>query len=100
MGISILLRTESLEVLARVDDERNILHRLLPEEGSGSLLAGIDWYGDAVFNRLQMDQFLSEWEALSRKTSDPEDVALIDGIKQLALRCQSEPHLYLSFIGD
>jgi hypothetical protein len=100
MGISVVLRSESQEVLDRVDDDNNLLHVLLPTESSESILGVVDWYGDTIFNRLQMDQFLPEWEMLKQRASTQNEVALIEKVKELALRCQSEPHLYLAFIGD
>jgi hypothetical protein len=100
MGISVVLRSESREVLDRVDDDKNLLHVLLPVESSESLLGAVDWYGDTIFNRLQMDQFLSEWEVLKQRASTLDEVTLIGRVREFALRCQSEPHLYLAFIGD
>lgn len=64
------------------------------------MLGTVDWYGDTVFNRLQMRQFISEWDALQQRASTPDEAALIEKVKELALRCKSEPHLYLAFIGD
>ena len=64
------------------------------------MLAAVDWYGDTIFNRLQMDRFLSEWEILKQRSSTSEEAALIEKVKELALRCLSGTHLYLAFIGD
>jgi hypothetical protein len=101
MGLNIELQTESGEMIETVVDYKNVLHRLLPPYGTAScVLSGIDWYGNTVFNRLQVKQFLDEWEELFRKTSDMEEHLLLDGIKRLALRCQDDVHLYLKFIGD
>jgi hypothetical protein len=100
MGISVVLRTESQEVLDGVDDDKNLLHVLLEPHDSAPILSTVDWYGDTIFNRLQMQQFLSEWEMLRRIASTPDEAALVEKVKALALRCQSEPHLYLAFIGD
>jgi hypothetical protein len=74
MSLSIELRTESGEIVEAIADSRNVLHRLLPPYGvTSSVLSGIDWYGDTVFNRLQVKQLLDEWEKLFRLTSDMEE---------------------------
>jgi hypothetical protein len=100
MGISIVLKSESQEVLAQIDDAKNVLHALLPPQGSPSMLGSVDWYGDTIFNRLQMSQFLSEWESVETKASGQEEASLLRQVRTLALRCKDEPHLYLAFIGD
>lgn len=102
MGLSVVLETESGEELERVDDPRNILHLLLPgaDNGSSSLLRFIDWYGDTVFNRLQIEFFLTEWEVLEQRVHDPEEKAFLGRIKEMARRVQKESHLYLKFYGD
>lgn len=66
MGIDIQLQNEDGEILERISDEKRLLHDLLPV-GDHSLLSGIDLYGDTIFNRIQMDDFLSEWAKLKMK---------------------------------
>ena len=59
------------------------------------------WIGTMTrSSRLQMNQFLSEWEMLMPITSTPDETALVEKVKDLALRCQSGTHLYLALIGD
>jgi len=101
MGLDINLEDERGEILATVNDPTNLLRRL-QEHGivDEPQLAEIDWYGDTTFNRLQMSRFLSQWEAVVRQAEAPEQVKLVNEIKELADRCQSEIHLYLKFIGD
>lgn len=99
MGLCVSLETENGDVLKIVSDDRNILHRLLPAPGSSNeMIANIDWYGDTTFNALQMKQFLREWDGLIHRTST--ELTLLGEIKELALRCQEEVHVYLKFIGD
>jgi hypothetical protein len=102
MGVTILLTTERGDVLDRADDPANHLHRLLPvsDDTEYVLVNCIDWYGDTVFNRLQMPRFLTEWAKLRRE-------ALVDGgadlhakVAAMAERCGKEVHLYLKFQGD
>lgn len=103
MGLSVVLETESGEELERVDDPSNMLHVLLvgADERSCSLLRFIDWYGDTVFNHLQIESFLIEWEVLDQQSiRSSEEKALLDRIKKMAQRAQKEPHLYLKFYGD
>lgn len=101
MGLSIALVDFRSEILDRVDDSKNFLHRVLPpaDDESDSALAQIDWYGDTYFNYLQMKRFLTEWHKLEHLVQTPDEQALVAAVKQLALRCQSERNL-LRFIGD
>lgn len=99
MGLYISLQKESGTVIEGVADDKNLLHKLLPREG-GSLLSGIDWYGDTTFNGLQMNQFLAEWQKLQRLATAEDQALLLGRIQELACRCQSGVHLYLKFAGD
>jgi hypothetical protein len=101
MGFDINLETERGEVRATVEDPKNLLHRLLERSISEEpLLAEIDWNGDAVFNRLQMPRFLSQWQILANNSKSPEEAKLVGDIKALAEQCEGGVHLYLKFIGD
>jgi hypothetical protein len=101
MPISVVLIDEFGEELERLDDLANLLHRLLPsgDDASSHYLRFIDWYGDTIFNQLQMEPFLEEWARLE-SVSTIEDQAFLARIAQLARRCQQEQHLYLKFLGD
>jgi hypothetical protein len=98
VGLYIALQKESSVVVEGVADDKNVLHKLLPRN-DGSLLSGIDWYGDTTFNGLQMKQFLAEWDEL-QKIAAADDAVLLGAIQELASRCQSGTHLYLKFVGD
>jgi hypothetical protein len=101
MGLDIILQDERGEVLAILSDPKNLLHRLLERAMEDEpRLEEIDWYGDTIFNRLQIPRFLSEWKAVARQAKTPEDQDLVNGVMDLADRCQREVHLYLKFIGD
>lgn len=101
MGLGIALVDFRGEILERVDDTKNFLHRLLPpaDDESASVLAKIDWYGDTYFNYLQMKRFLTEWQQLVERAQTPEEQALVTAVRGLALRCQSDRNM-LRFIGD
>ncbi len=102
MPISAVLTDEDGEELARVDDNSNLLHRLLPspDDRSYQFLRFIDWYGDTVFNQLQMQPFLDEWARLEAAATIPDDKEFLARIRNLARQGQREPHLYLKFCGD
>jgi hypothetical protein len=40
------------------------------------------------------------WQAVVRQVRTAEDEELVDGVKELAERCQSSVHLYLKFVAD
>jgi hypothetical protein len=67
---------------------------------SYSLLCYIDPYGDTVFNGLQMDVFLSEWERVRDMAETPEQVEAWSSVRDFARKCNEEAHLYLRFRGD
>jgi hypothetical protein len=101
MGFDINLESERGEVIATVADPTNLLHRLiersLPDE---PLLAEIDWYGDTVFNRLQIPRFLSHWQILEGRAKTSDELQIVEDVKELAVRCGESVHLYLKFVGD
>jgi hypothetical protein len=99
MGINIELQDESGRVIECLLDPENPLHKLLPRKDH-SLLSGIDPYGDTVFNRLQMDDFLIELDELKKQQMTSKQILHIEGIKELAAKCRGDVHLYLKFVGD
>ena len=102
MGLGVELQNEQGEALDSISDPKNLLGGLLPsnDEQTCPFLASIDPYGDTVFNRLQMDRFLSEWVGVAAKARTSEERALVSTIENFARRCHDEVHLYLKFIGD
>ena len=102
MGLCVALETESHEQLQLTCDDRNLLRKLIgaPDSTQFPMLASIDWYGDTVFNRMQIKRFLAEWESLFSKASTPEEKSLLEEIKELSLRSLNDVHLYVVFIGD
>ncbi len=89
----------------RLQDERGkpvvpqdaaIEFSLIPTDTDFLLLHYIDPYGDTVFNRVQMDDFLTDWNRL-RPEGKREQWAMV---RDMAVRCRDEAHLYLRFIGD
>ena len=101
MGLSVTLTDCNGKMIDRLDDPKNILHKLLPasSETSDAALAKIDWYGDTYFNYLQMTRFLEEWDQLERRAESSDEKAVVIGVRKLAVRCQKDRGL-LGFIGD
>src|SRR5512140_1269646 len=102
MGIATRLQDERGGVIDEVFDPHNILHSLLPTDDSTDfeLLKYVDWWGNTVFNRLQMPEFLEEWARIEDKATSAEAKQLHSHIKEMATVCGREPHLYLFFNGD
>jgi hypothetical protein len=101
MGFAINLENERGEILVAVIDPTNILHGLLERSfGLEPILKEIDWYGDTVFNRLQIPRFLSNWETLASQAQHPSELEMVNHVKALAIRCEESVHLYLKFVGD
>ncbi len=102
MGLTVALQNEDGNPIDMVFDPKNHLHRLLPshDDESYQCLRFIDWYGETVFNRLQIPTLLAEWERIAVKAKSNEERELMRRIEKLARDTQLEPHLYLKFIGD
>ncbi len=103
MGIvKITLENERGERAETLFDKTNCLAKLLPVEQDGEfpLSSGIDLYGNTVFNRLQMKDLLKELDLISANTADPDSKRFLTRIRDLAVRCRDEPHLYVKFYGD
>ena len=102
MGLGIELQDERGGRIDSVADPRNLLGPLLPapDDRILILLSAIDPYGDTVFNRIQMERFLSEWTSIASSCKTQEEKELVSKIASMALRCRDEVHLYLKFIGD
>jgi hypothetical protein len=104
MGLAVAVEDEAGELIEMVEDPTNVLHRVLPgpDDSSFSVLGVIDWYGDTVFNRLQVPAFLIEWSRVTERCThlSADEIALLGNIERLARLALSLPHLYLKFYGD
>jgi hypothetical protein len=102
VGLCIALRTESGEQIKLIADEQNLLVRLLgdPDMEIFPMLASIDRYGDTIFNHLQIERLLVEWESLTARAGTSEEEALLEAIKSLGRESLQGVHRYLVFIGD
>jgi hypothetical protein len=91
------------DVVATLSDTQDLLHRILPPptDQSYRCLGFIDWYGEAMFNHLQMDSLVAELQRIRLAATSGEESALLDEIRVLAERCRAEDGLmYLWFYGD
>jgi len=101
MPIDCVLQTERGEAIERLHDPEGILTRLVPAgDEAFQCWRFIDAYGDTVFNRLQMPQFLKELVLIRSRAGDAPAGRVLDALERLARRCQDEVHLYLKFYGD
>jgi hypothetical protein len=103
VGLEIQLQDEFGGRIDGIIDPRNLFPDLLPPDEQSStypMLAGIDLYGDTIFNRLQIPRFLTELADISANARTKEDRELVSEIERLARRCADNIHTYLKFIGD
>lgn len=79
-----------------------ILHGVIParEEQAFPLLRAIDPYGKTVFNHLQMETFLQEWERVRERARDDSQIEAWRKTKEMAEACQQDRDLYLRFVGN
>ena len=98
MGLTVRLQDERGKPVSEADI--GIDFRIPTGDPSFRLLCYIDPYGNTVFNQLQMETFLAEWEKVRREARTEDDTTAWSSVKQLATRCKDEVHLYIRFIGD
>jgi hypothetical protein len=79
-----------------------MLHSVIPsrEDREYVLLRGIDPYGKTVFNHLQMESFLEEWERIRDRAKDESQKESWQRVKEMAEACKSDRDLYLRFVGN
>jgi hypothetical protein len=64
------------------------------------LLSGIDPFGRTVFNHLQMETFLKEWDRAKDRVRDESQLEAWEKVKQMAETCREDRDLYLRFVGN
>jgi hypothetical protein len=79
-----------------------MLHNVIPsrDEKDFPFLRCIDPFGKTVFNYLQMESFLAEWERVHDRASDEQQKEAWEKVKQMAQACQGDRDLYLRFVGN
>ena len=78
-----------------------ILSGIIPigEDGNFPVLRGIDPFGKTVFNHLQAEAFLAEWDRAKDRAKDESQTEAWKKVKEMAEACKSDRDLYLKFIG-
>jgi hypothetical protein len=79
-----------------------ILNGVIPGASDGNfvLLSGIDTFGKTVFNHVQMEAFLQEWERAKDRVRDDTQLEAWTKVKQMAEACRDDRDLYLRFVGN
>jgi hypothetical protein len=79
-----------------------MLHGVVPVNAAGDypLLSGIDPFGKTVFNHLQMENFLREWERVQERVRDDSQREAWQKVRQMAETCRQDRDLYLRFVGN
>jgi len=99
----VTLEDESGKVVRELVADPGVLDGLLApleQDRESKCLRFIDPYGDTVFNRMQMDCFLDEWNVLLARARTSAQKSVIMEVARLAEHGRDEPHLYLKFHGD
>jgi hypothetical protein len=100
MSFEITLETENNEILEKIYEDGRLLHFPGPNDKTFYCIKYIDDYGNTVFNRLQMDDFITEMRILQDNSENPKTKDLIEDILKLAYKCKHEVHTYIKFYGD
>lgn len=79
-----------------------MLHGVVPGGGEAEflLLSGIDPFGKTVFNHLQMENFLKEWDRVRDRVRDDSQLEAWGKVKHMAETCRDDRDLYLRFVGN
>ena len=78
-----------------------MLYGVIPanDERDFPLLRCIDPFGKTLFNHLQMEDFLKEWDRVHERARDESQKDSWQKIKQMAEQCKTDRDLYLRFVG-
>ncbi|MGC2197125.1 MAG: hypothetical protein WA628_20780 [Terriglobales bacterium] len=78
-----------------------ILHGVLPTyaEQDFPVLRFVDPFGKTVFNHLQAEALLAEWERVKDRAKDESQREAWQKVKEMAESCKSDRDLYLRFVG-
>jgi hypothetical protein len=97
-----------MSVVVKLEDELGeqgdwvVLHQVLPgrDEAQFPVLRGIDPFGNTVFNHLQMESFLEEWQQIEERAHDDSQKEAWRKVKEMAVKCRDDRDLYLRFVGN
>jgi hypothetical protein len=79
-----------------------MLHGVIPAPSRPDfpLLSGIDPFGKTVFNHLQMEALLLEWDRAKVSAHDESQMEAWKKVKEMAETCRHDRDLYLRFVGN
>jgi hypothetical protein len=106
--VAAILGTEfRMSLVVKLEDdlgERSewvILHGVIPDNSETDFptLRCVDPFGKTVFNHLQAEVFLSEWERVKDRAKDESQREAWQKVKEMAQTCKSDRDLYLRFVG-
>lgn len=106
--VAAILGTEfRMSLVVKLEDdlgERSewvILHGVIPDNSEIDFptLRCVDPFGKTVFNHLQAEVFLSEWERVKDRAKDESQREAWQKVKEMAQTCKSDRDLYLRFVG-
>src|SRR5882724_10110113 len=97
-----------MSLVVKLEDELGergdwvMLHGVLPsrDEHDFPYLRCVDLYGHTVFNLLQMEALLEEWERIHDRAKDESQKDAWQKVKELAETCRDDRDLYLRFVGN
>ena len=78
-----------------------MLHGVIPshDERDFPYLRSIDPFGKTVFNHLQAETFLEEWERVRDRAKDDSQKEAWQKVKEMGEQCRDDRDLYLRFVG-
>jgi hypothetical protein len=105
---TLLLKAIPMSLVVKLEDQQGergewaMLHGVIPghEEKEFPVLRGVDPYGTTIFNHLQMEPFLEEWDRVRPRATDENQKEAWSKVKEMAAACQSDRDLSLKFVGN
>jgi len=106
--LKIEVRPNIMSLVVKLEDDLGergdwvMLHSVIPsrDEHDFPLLSGIDPYGKTVFNHLQMERFLEEWQRVHERARDESQQEAWQRVRDMATACKEDRDLYLRFVGN
>lgn len=99
--MSVKLEDETRILIKEIFIMKPDLGILLYEFGQDTkLLKYIDPYGDTIFNRIQMDDLITELSELLNTHGFKYPNNYLKEIIELAIECKNSVHKYIRFYGD
>lgn len=100
--IDIYLEKENGEKIDELIDSKKIITKIFKNHSLESFCCFkfIDFYGNTVFNELQMDQLKKECEIIKEQSLDEEVKDFLGNLIKLIDKCKNRVHTYIKFYGD